>query len=158
MEAAVWLAEHRSLLRHAVRGFFTRADDVDDAAQEAAIRIWRQWGRYDPEKGSRQSWACVVARNAALDFKRTSERHRRIAAAVLARSLEAWDDAEAVVGDADLARRIVDGLTPDERRLLALLSCGVGAADAARVLGIPQGTGKTRLHRARMKATRIAAV
>ena len=157
MDATVWLAEHTALVRHAVRGFFTSPDDVEDATQEAAIRIWRHWERYDPAKGPRQAWACVVARHAALDFRRTENRHHRIAATLLAHTLETWEDAEALVADADLARRILAGLTPDERRLLALLSGGADGVAAARALGIPVGTGKTRLRRARTKAARIAA-
>jgi RNA polymerase sigma-70 factor (ECF subfamily) len=158
MDAAVWLAEHTMLVHRAVGGLFTSPDDVDDAVQEAAIRIWRYWSRYDPAKGPRQAWACVVARTAALDYRRREARHRRVAAAVAARTPEPWADAEAQVADADLARRISNALTPDERRLLALLTRGVGPNEAAHTLGIPPGTGKTRLHRARLKAAKIAAL
>lgn len=69
--AEAWLAANRPLLVVAARDQLRRAggcpDDAEDAAQEAALAIWRHWADCRDDPAERRTWAAHVARNAARD-------------------------------------------------------------------------------------------
>lgn len=53
-------------------------------------------------------------------------------------------------------RRVLDALSAGERELLLLVAWdGLTPAEAAQVLGIPQATARSRLHRARLRSQRL---
>ena len=53
-------------LRGVVRRYIWDAEVVEDVLQEAFIRIFRNVGRYDAEKGTVKTWAARIAVNVAL--------------------------------------------------------------------------------------------
>src|SRR5213596_1965180 len=72
------------------------AEELTGATFERALRLWH---RFDPARGSAQTWLCQVARTVALDHFR-SER-RRVRREQLAATPEAVDF------------RFAEGLSPD---------------------------------------------
>src|SRR5919202_1273185 len=48
--------------------------EAEDACQEAWLRIWRSWGRSDPDR--LDAWAFRIVRNCALDRGRSQSRTR----------------------------------------------------------------------------------
>src|SRR5206468_12542185 len=48
--------------------------EEEDACQEAWLRIWRSWGRSDPDR--LDAWAFRIVRNCALDRGRSQSRSR----------------------------------------------------------------------------------
>jgi RNA polymerase sigma-70 factor, ECF subfamily len=114
-------------------------------AQEALIRAWRM--RRSCRSADPSAWVRQIARNESLRARARTPHH-----ADLEQVPEAADEDDAVEGmpdrlDVDAALR---GLDPLDRRLLALrYEADMTQPKIAEVLGMPEGTVKVRLHRAR---------
>ncbi len=58
-----------------------RRDLAEDILQEVFVRIWREAGGYQADKGSPMAWMTTIARNRAIDSWRRADRQRRNQAA-----------------------------------------------------------------------------
>ncbi|MEV7617469.1 RNA polymerase sigma factor [Streptomyces sp. NPDC089799] len=154
----------RTLYNHAFRmtGDWAVAEDVMSAA---FLEAWRLRGTVDPEGGSLRPWLLGIATNIARNHCRGNRRYRAAAgaAAAAAGAASVPDHAEEVAGRLDDRRRIaatlaqLSALRAPEREVLLLCVCeGLEYAEAARALGIPVGTVRSRLSRARTKLRRLA--
>jgi RNA polymerase sigma-70 factor, ECF subfamily len=145
-----WTEARRHCLRIALR-YANDPYEAEDIAQEALIRAWRNEGQL-LATDSYWPWLSRIVRNEAL---RQHGRSRPQPSEQPGTEL-AEDDA-GLLGveerfDLELAMR---GLPASERLLIALryredLTNGA----IARALGIPEGTVRVRLHRARRKLRR----
>jgi RNA polymerase sigma-70 factor (ECF subfamily) len=127
-------------------GDTTVADELTGATFERALRLWQ---RFDPARGSAQTWLCQVARTVALDHFR-SER-RRTKREQLAAPHERFEEhfTEGLSPELEAA---VGTLTAGEREVIALrVVLDVDATTASRVLGISATNCTTRLNRALKK-------
>jgi RNA polymerase sigma-70 factor, ECF subfamily len=125
--------------------------DVEDIAQEALIRAWR----YRDSLRDRErvhSWLARIVRNEAV---RDASRQRPEPTLVTT-DVGADDERMArIAGSADL-HQCLDRLEADERQLLRLrYEDDLTQAAIARLLGMPEGTVKVRLHRARGKLRKL---
>ncbi|MFE5623426.1 RNA polymerase sigma factor [Streptomyces virginiae] len=153
----------RTLYNHAFRmtGDWAVAEDVMSAA---FLEAWRLRGTVDPEGGSLRPWLLGITTNIARNHCRSNRRFRAAAAAAAAAGAAAVPDhAEEVAGRLDDRRQIaatlaqLSALRRPEREVLLLCLCeGLEYAEAARVLGIPVGTVRSRLSRARTKLRKLA--
>lgn len=122
------------------------ATDAEDLAQEVFVIAHRRIATFDASRSPR-GWLYGIARNVARDHGRLA-RHREVAAGDALdreRAVPAPDD------DVELLRRAL--ATLDERHqdvvlLYELAECTVD--ETARALGVPVGTVKDRIRRARM--------
>jgi RNA polymerase sigma-70 factor (ECF subfamily) len=127
-------------------------DEASDVVQEAFLRAYRNIHAYHAGR-SFERWLYAIARNAALD----SYRRRRRAAAFA----QHYDDAAVALGPEDLAVRddeatqIHDALgeLPDRYRRALELYCvhDLRYREIADALGIPLGTVKTLISRAKRR-------
>ena len=144
--AALW-----SFVVPLVGGDRVRAQDV---VQETMLRAWRRPDVLDPGRGSVRPWLFTVARHIVVDEWR---RHRSDRDVPLGDGPEtAEDDRTDAVLDTWIVGEALTHLSPDHRAVLE--QCyyqGRTTADAARVLGIPEGTVKSRAHYA-LRALRLA--
>jgi RNA polymerase sigma-70 factor (ECF subfamily) len=164
-------ARHRQkLLKHLLR---TVRDDAgaEDLVQELFLRVWtraEQW----KGRGSVEAWLFRIATNLALNYVRTVRRRRQRALEAPAVSAEEEDESPvpgwmidaAALGPEALAEqaerqerlhRLVDDLPEEKREVLRLIyEAELDIAGAADVLGIPEGTVKSRLHSARKRLAR----
>jgi RNA polymerase sigma-70 factor (ECF subfamily) len=144
--AARW---QERLWRHAFR--LTGREDVAwDVLQESWMAIWRGLGRLR-EPGAFRRWAFTIVTRAAAERRRSApleEGRRATEAAELAAPAAEVDDPRA---DAIAHLRAALGLLPRERRVLLSLFHleGFEIWELALILGVPQGTVKSRLHHAR---------
>ena len=116
--------------------------DGEDAAQEAMVAVFRHL-RDLREPGALRSWVRSIATREAVRVAR-----RRSAAPLreLPEELPGPADAETVADVRDLLAR----LQPEQRAILVLRDVeGLEEQEAAELLGVPLGTVKSRLHRAR---------
>lgn len=134
-------------------------DDVDDVVEETFWQAWRQAERFDPARGSVQTWLLTIARSRSLDRIRTLRRRRE-------EPLEG-DDGQVVVqqvaegdpeqdAEASERRRIVgaalSGLPVEQREALELgYFGGLSQTEIAERTGQPLGTVKTRMRLALQK-------
>lgn len=130
------------------------ADSADDLTQETYLRAFRALAAFEG-RSSVRTWLLGIARRACADHLRTVVRRRRLAGrlAVDAHTALPHPDPSGRLGAADLLRRL-----PDERRGAFVLTqlLGLSYAEAAEVEGVPVGTIRSRVARAR--ADLVAAV
>jgi RNA polymerase sigma-70 factor (ECF subfamily) len=133
------------------RAILRNPAESEDTAQESLIRIWKALPRFDG-RAALSTWIYAVTRNRCLTaIERRRELHSLSDTAI---ELEA-DAASAVVEkDPDdplaLLRELAEGLPERYRRVLILFYYeDRSVAEVASQLGIPEGTVKTNLFRAR---------
>ncbi|MCG6494469.1 RNA polymerase sigma factor [Kitasatospora sp. A2-31] len=152
----------RAVYNHAFRltGDWSVAEDVMSAT---FMEAWRRRTAVDPEGGSLRPWLLGVATNLARNHCRSNRRYRAAAAAAAALPAAVPDHADEVAGRLDDLRRIAVTLNqlsalrrPDREVLLLCLQEGLEYAEAAEVLGVPIGTVRSRLSRARTKLRKLA--
>ncbi|WP_405829405.1 RNA polymerase sigma factor [Streptomyces sp. NBC_00105] len=154
----------RTVYNHAFRltGDWSVAEDVMSAVFMEALRLR---ARVDPEGGSLRPWLLGITTNIARNHCRSNRRYRAaaVAAAGAAAAAAVPDHADEVAGRLDDRQRIAVTLgrlsalrRPEREVLLLCLWEGLEYADAARVLGIPVGTVRSRLSRARTKLRKLA--
>ena len=144
--------------RHARRlmGFFLRAfrydeDEAADACQETFLKVWQAAEQFNPTSAFRP-WLYTIAYNLCRSRFRHSEQAERYRSEQLATTADEYTDAcELQLDNATLQRALVatlETLPPESRTLFALrFEEELGIAQVAQILGIPEGTVKSRLHR-----------
>ncbi|WP_069762673.1 RNA polymerase sigma factor [Streptomyces sp. LUP47B] len=155
----------RSVYNHAFRltADWSVAEDVMAAT---FMEAWRRRTSIEAEGGSLRPWLLGIATNVARSHYRSNRRYRAAAgAAAAAGADEVADHAEETAGRVDDRRRIAATLTalgslkrPEREVLVLCLWEGLEYADAARALGIPVGTVRSRLSRARGRLRKLAEV
>ncbi|MCG5449325.1 MULTISPECIES: sigma-70 family RNA polymerase sigma factor [Micromonospora] len=147
----------RSVYNHAFRltADWATAEDVMAATY---LQAWRSRERVSEEGGSLRPWLLGVATNEARNHTRSNRRYRRVAAALLASDFTLPDHADEVAGRLDDSRRIaaaIDALArlrrPEREVLTLCLWEGLDYESAAQALGVPVGTVRSRLSRARAR-------
>ena len=123
-------------------------DAADDVTQDTFVRAWRSLPGYRAEASAR-TWLLVIARRACADAVRARTRRRRLAARLLDRAVTGDERTDDVAG-AHALGALVAGLEPDRREALVLTQVlGCSYAEAAEVCGVPVGTIRSRIARAR---------
>ncbi len=124
------------------------AADVEDVLQETFLAAWRGAARYRPE-GAGGGWLWGIARRQAALWLRRRGRAEELAAAVSAWGSPA-DPVEAVLSRADLAAALETlGPGPEREVWRLLYEEDRQVAEVAELMGVPEGTVKSRAHRAR---------
>jgi RNA polymerase sigma-70 factor (ECF subfamily) len=126
--------------------------DADDVLQDAMLSAYRRAGTFR-HHAAVSSWLHRIVLNACVDRLRRNSSQRTVA---LDADQHLVGDRTAEVDTAIEVRRALMRL-PDEQRaaVIAVDMHGYSVADAAHLLGIPQGTVKSRCSRGR---ARLAAV
>ena len=129
------------------RNYARSRSEAEDMAQNALIRAWRNQHKLLDENRKKE-WISQIARNEAL-----REREKRIPDPVEDPDLGAEEDKEllALVEETGVWDAL-QALSDEDRQLLTLRYEGDLTQSAiAEQLGIPEGTVKVRLYRAREK-------
>lgn len=141
---------HR-LIRGVLLGMVDEAS-VDDLVQETFLRAWRGLPRFT-FRSSLKTWVYRIAMNTAIDHQR--KRSLSPLTLVQRESVAPVESVAGMVGSTETGRLIREGLDElDEihRGVLVLHYFeGLGIGEIAKVLEIPAGTVKSRLHVGREK-------
>jgi RNA polymerase sigma-70 factor (ECF subfamily) len=158
--AALFDRHNRLVLRFVSRASTAGAGDAEDLAQTTFIEMWRASPQFRG-RGSARSWILGIAANLVRHYVR-GEVRRRSAMAGLAEHPERGavrpDDLAARRQLLDRLAAAIDDLPHDLR--VAFVLCDleeVPAVEAARALGVRQGTMWRRLHDARRRLRDILA-
>ncbi len=136
------------------------AAEVEDVLQESFLAVWRGAAGYRPE-GSPGGWLWgITRRQAALWLRRRGPDGLPLAAMTGLGVEHAVDPAEAAVSRAELAEAVralgPDGSTTQEVwRLMYVEDRPV--TEVAGLMGIPEGTVKSRAHRVRQLMRAVLA-
>ncbi|MCQ4086668.1 RNA polymerase sigma factor [Saccharibacillus sp. JS10] len=130
---------------------------ADDLTQDTFIRALRGWDSFRGES-SVKTWLIRIARNIWVNHKRSAFVRRVIPFSQIDRSEVEASAEKAYLAEAG-ERRIWELVfrLPDKLRETLLLEAhyGMTAREGAEMLGIPEGTYKSRLSRARTKMERM---
>ena len=146
------LNRHYDHLWHVARRTSYTAEDAADALQEALLSAHRTAGSFREDAAVR-SWLHTIVVNACLDRIRRNRVRQTVSLSN--------DDAEDPGDDRDriseretsiLVDQALQRLSPDPRAAVVAVDMeGYSVAEAARRLGVPEGTVKSRCARARTK-------
>ncbi len=116
---------------------------AEDVTQEAFIKAYRSLRRFRWQSKF-STWLFRIARNCAVDAIRHRERARRLIREVSEPPPTPDASLRAALSDA------IDSLPQDLRESFVLIEVfGLSYSETAEVLSVPQGTLKSRMHRAR---------
>lgn len=161
----VLLDRHGETLRQRIRQVVRDDAAAEDLFQELCLRVWTRAGQWDG-RGSVAGWMAKIAANLALNHLR-DVRRRREQSPESRRPAGADDEIESApawMADptaqdpgaqldaaerADILRELLDQLPESKRDMLRLAhEEEMRMQDIAELLGIPEGTVKSRLHHA----------
>lgn len=144
--------------------FTGRRDDAEDLTQEIFIKVFQTLKSYDRAQASFSTWVTRMARNHLVDHYRKTKRDRATA------SLE--DEVGGVEQKAapgpgpqgsverresrEWLQQALHRLSPDLREAVILRDLqDLDYDEIAQVLGVPEGTVKSRINRGRMELARV---
>ena len=150
------LAECGTLAFRVAYGVLRHREDAEDVAQEALTKAYRRLGTLR-ERERLRGWLVRIAWRMALDRRRSARRRERRELA--AAEPERVADAEELAAAREFRERLwraIDGL-PDELRIVIVLAGieGHDTREMAGLLEVPEGTVKSRLHRARKRLAEV---
>lgn len=131
---------------------------AEDVSQDVFVTVWERPAAFDPDRGSLRTWLGTLAHRRAVDHVRREEARRRRAIKDAARPMSTPDVEEMALAlvTAERVRSALDTLPDEQRRAIQLAYFGGKTyRQVAEVLGIPEGTAKSRL---RLGLRRIADV
>ncbi|MGD8240021.1 MAG: RNA polymerase sigma factor, partial [Armatimonadota bacterium] len=149
---------YKGWLRRLFYHLFWDWDEAEDAAQEVLLRLWLARERYEP-RAKLSTYLFTIARNHWLGQRARANSRPKVvslqeqfgpgAAGILRRIAdEAPSPEDTVIRRYELfrIRRAIDEV-PEKHRIVFILCHfeGLRCAEAAEMLGIPEGTVKSRL-------------
>jgi RNA polymerase sigma-70 factor (ECF subfamily) len=127
---------------------------AEDVSQDVFVWIWERPEAFDPDRGSLRTWLGTIAHRRAVDHVRREEARRRRSErdAALARPVPDVGELAAALVTAERVRAALDVLPDEQRQAIDLAYFGGRTyREVAEVLGIPEGTAKSRLRLALRK-------
>jgi len=146
--------------------FTGKSHEAEDLTQEVFLRVYQTLQSYRAEQGKFATWMTSVARNLLIDHYRRTRRDRQTGS---------LDDEEGGVAEQaspgrlpdELARaqelrgqvqRALTRLSPELREAVILRDLqGLEYREIHQVLGVPEGTVKSRINRGRIELARVLA-
>jgi RNA polymerase sigma-70 factor (ECF subfamily) len=144
--------------------FTGRSDEAEDVAQEVFIKVFQTLRSYDAAQGSFSTWLHRVARNHLVDHYRRTKKDR-VTSSIDEDATLLEDTPSHEIGPTghvearerkELLQRGLDQLSPDLREAVVLRDLhDLDYMEVAQVLGVPEGTVKSRINRGRLELGRI---
>jgi RNA polymerase sigma-70 factor (ECF subfamily) len=146
------IADSSTLAFRVALSVLRRREDAEDVAQDAFLRARRAFaGLRDRERF--RAWVVRTSFRLALDRLRGEKRRVRREDALAAEAPVHADSAEAEAAKLELRQGVAAAVAqlPEKLRIVTLLAAieEHDLASVARLLELPEGTVKSRLHRAR---------
>lgn len=144
--------------------FTGNSHEAEDLTQDVFLRVYRTLGSYRSAYGGFATWMTSVTRNLLIDHYRRTRRDRLTDSLDDAmpklenkESAGRRPDQAALVGE--LSAQVQQGLakiSPDLREAVILRDLqGLEYREIQEVLGVPEGTVKSRINRGRIELARI---
>ncbi|MBW4038759.1 MAG: sigma-70 family RNA polymerase sigma factor [Acidobacteria bacterium] len=163
-------SQHRRVYGICYR-FTGSQSDAEDLTQEVFLKMYRNLASFDPAKGGLTTWITTLTRNLLVDNYRRNRLER--ASDSLDESFDGEEDGpskadrladsgktqEQLVSGLQLRAQIQDALSqvsPDLREAVILRDLeDMDYKEIAEILGVPQGTVKSRISRGRSELARL---
>lgn len=155
---------HSPRVFHVARRFFRQRERVEEAAQEVFLKAFTELDSFEA-RGSFEGWLTRIATNTCLNLVRSAKRRPELSVSDLTEDEGAWLDgqmSEAAAARhesaergrvaADLAGRVLDTMSPDDRLVLTLMDGEeLPVKEVAEMTGWSESKVKVRALRARRK-------
>jgi RNA polymerase sigma-70 factor (ECF subfamily) len=124
-------------------------DAADDVTQDTFVRAWKALPAFRGDASAR-TWLLSIARRACADQVRRNVRRRRLTGALEQRASLPGGASTVDPGGAQALTALVDELPHDQRAAFVLTQViGCSYEEAATACGVPIGTIRSRVARAR---------
>jgi RNA polymerase sigma-70 factor (ECF subfamily) len=151
-------ARHGLRLLHYLAGQLNDPALAEEVLQDVMLAIWQQARRFRGDSRV-TTWMLAIARHHAISARRRQKTpldplhdHAASSAPPPLDTLIQRDDCEAV-------REALHHLPDDQRETLELIFYhGLSGPEAARMMGVAQGTIKSRLHRAKASLQKLLSI
>ena len=153
---------HSSAVLGVARRVTGNAPLAEEVLQEVFLRLWRAPERFDETRGALRSFLLMEANGRSIDAIRSDVSRRGLETRTARSDRTAADPVAAEVWDgsvADHLREALDQLPEGEREAIELAYYGHHPyKDVATILGVPEGTVKSRIRAglARMRDRLVA--
>lgn len=145
---------HAESIRRYVVHLTGNASGADDIVQETLLRAWRTPKILSQAPESTRSWLFTVARNLVIDEYRSARKRHEFTTDELPERAER--DRTDALFESLLVEEALGALAYEHRSVIVhSYYGGRSIAETAAVLGIPEGTVKSRLHYG-LRALRLA--
>jgi RNA polymerase sigma-70 factor, ECF subfamily len=146
------LADCPTLAYRVALGVLRNAPEAEDVAQEAMLRAYQSFHRLR-DRDCFRAWLVRMTWRLSLDRIRSAGRRERRERTVREERSEAG--VESVAASQEFARRLAEALDalPSKLRIVVVLAAieGYNTREVAKLVGVPEGTVKSRLHLARRR-------
>lgn len=141
--------------------FTGRRGEAEDLAQEIFLRVYRSLAKFDL-RTSFLPWLVRLSRNLCIDEYRSRAREKSMMTGEEPnpdRTADSRAGPMRSLEEREIAQRVQDGLRclPEELRTMLVLRDlqGLSYAEIADSLQLPEGTVKSRIHRARLEMAQV---
>lgn len=128
---------------------------AEDVAQETLLRAWQRCEVLVEGRGSVRSWLFTVARNIVIDEWRSKRSQNERYTDQLPEPGDPTDQTDTLLQSWVVSEAITQLSAEHKAVLVECYYRGRSVAEASRVLGVPEGTIKSRTHYA-LRALRLA--
>lgn len=140
-----------------------RRDEAEDLTQEIFIRLYQNLTSFRSDAGNFQNWVFRVGRNLIIDHYRHGRRFQQSAGTEEMEEMKLEDDKlpnpHRMIEQDEASRFLRDGLqalAPELKEAIVLRDLeGMAYQEIADLLGIPEGTVKSRINRGRIELAKL---
>lgn len=147
-----WYQAHGVSVYNYFRFHLPLADLAEDLTAETFLKVVRAADRFDPARGSVKAWILTVARNVLADWRRRSRLRQYVTLGTMHDLVyQAPSPEERLLREEEVGRLLdaVAALPDADRELIGLrYGSALDTTEVARILGISEGSVRTRLWRA----------
>lgn len=147
-----WYQAHGGAVYNYFRFHVPHPEVAEDLTAETFLKVVRAAHRFDPARGTPKAWILTVARNVLSDWSRRARLRQYVALGTMHDLVhDAPSPEERLLREEEVGRLLdaVATLGRADRELIGLrYGSGLETAEVARMLGISEGTVRTRLWRA----------
>jgi RNA polymerase sigma-70 factor (ECF subfamily) len=140
-----------------------RRDEAEDMTQEIFIKVYQNLKSFRSDSGSFQSWIMKVGRNLIIDHYRQARRYQQAGGSEELETLNLKDETipnpHRAAEQTEAAKFLMEGLQslPPELKEAVILRDleGMAYQEMTDLLGIPEGTVKSRINRGRLELAKL---
>lgn len=134
-----------------VNAILQDTEESEDVIQQAFLKIWNNFASYDAAKGRLYTWMLNIARNLAIDSKRS--KHQKIKSKIQSADNAVYApgalSVEDTTHDSIGLKGIINNLKDDQKTVIELAYFeGYTQEEISRKLDMPLGTVKTKVRQA----------
>jgi RNA polymerase sigma-70 factor (ECF subfamily) len=156
-----WFQAHGTAVYNYFRFHVPLADVAEDLTAETFLKVVRAAQRFDPERGSPKAWILTTARNVLTDWRRRARLRQYVSIGTMHDLIhDAPSPEERLLREEEVGRLLDAVATLDlaDREMIGLrYGSGLDTAEMAQLLGISEGSVRTRLWRVLGRLRKVLA-